>query len=329
MQFGTPNPATLWDAQSLSRDRLSLDIDFTDLISQLHDECETLALGRAEAGLAALLSELVSGRGLAIVHGFPVHELSLAKLERLFWRVGEFLGTAESQSVMGERLGHVVSVVDDDPHARAYRRNERLTPHSDPADLLGFLCIQPATTGGESLFASSMVIHERLRAENPEVLELLYRGFYYHRFGEQGDDDDPITPYRVPVFADQDGYLSANYVRQYIEIAAHEDPDRCALTEADRRALDRFEELALEPGLGFRFTLEAGEAVFANNYTALHAREAFSDPPGAAKRHLLRLWLSTNPPRRVPIEMQIYSGSAGIPPQPGRTPSYQTEIDTQ
>ncbi|MBL6759598.1 MAG: hypothetical protein O2986_10360 [Actinomycetota bacterium] len=37
---------------------------------------------------------------------------------------------------MGERLGHVINMTDIDPNARAYRRNDELTPHTDPADVL-------------------------------------------------------------------------------------------------------------------------------------------------------------------------------------------------
>ena len=284
------------------------------------------ALGAAEPGVAALIDRLDGGYGLAIVGGFPVDRLDQRTIEIMYWRLGLALGAPVSQSVMGDLLGHVVDTTDVDPHARAYRRNEELTPHSDPADYLGFLCLRPAAEGGASWFASSLEIHERLREEHPELLARLYHGYRYSRFGEQSEDEFALTPYRVPVFSERDGVVSCRLVRQYIEIAADEDPT-CELDDDDRTALDLVDRFSTDPDLGLRFTLGAGQAVFANNYTVFHAREAFHDPLGRPGRHLLRLWLDADPGRPVVPETRIYPLSAGIPPQPGRMPSYATTVE--
>ncbi len=311
------------DLTDLERTALELAPSITEPTEVGPDDCP---LGAAEPGVAALIDILDNGRGLAFVDGFPVDRLDLGAIQIMYWRLGLALGTPVSQSVMGDVLGHVVDTTDVDPHARAYRRNEELTPHSDPADYLGFLCIRPAARGGASWFASSLEIHERLRQERPDLLDRLYRGYRYSRFGEQSDDEFPITPYRVPVFSERDGAVSCRLVRQYIEIAADEDP-ACALDDQDRAALDLLDRLSTDPELGLRVTLHAGQAVFANNYTVLHAREAFHDPPGRPGRHLLRLWLDADPGRPVVPESRIYPLSAGIPPQPGRLPSYATTVE--
>ena len=287
-----------------------------------------LPLGPLADVIAGLGRELTAGSGFALVDGFPTAELSVTENERFLWAIGLGLGIPVSQSVMGERLGHVRDVTATDPHARAYRNRSELTPHTDPADLLTFLCLQPAATGGVSRFVSAMTIHEELRAIRPDLLARLHRGYRYHRLGENRPGSPTITPHRVPVFSRHQGVLSCRYVRQYIEVAAAEDPT-IELDDIDREAFEVFEALAAEPDLHLEFTLGGGEAVFANNFTVLHARSGFADSPDRSPRHLLRLWLATDPPRPVAPEILHYDGEPGIPPVPGRTPSYETEVDIQ
>ena len=286
-------------------------------------------LGPLEAVVDELRAELVDGRGFSLLRGFPVDRVSLAELEIIFWGIGLRLGRPVSQSVMGDRLGHVVDVTAEDPHARAYRNPNELTPHTDPADLLSFLCIRSARSGGVSHFVSSLTIHEEIRRERPDLLEILYRGFRYHRLGEEGPDDPPITPHRLPVFSQRDGLISCRYVRQYIEVAADEDPD-IEITPDEREALEYLEAQAARPELRIEFTLAAGEAIFANNFTVMHARTAFEDHSDPAqKRHLLRLWLATDPARPVVADILHYEGEPGIPPQAGRRPSYATDVEVE
>ncbi len=283
-------------------------------------------LGPLEAEIDAVADELLGGRGIAIVSGFPVTELTSDEAAVVFWAIGLRLGTPVSQSVMGDRLGHVVDVSGKDPNARAYRNANELTPHTDPADILAFLCLHSAMEGGMSRFVSSMTVHEEIHRRHPELLAPLYRGFRYHRFGEQADDSEPVTPHLLPVFSERDGRVSCRYLRQYIEIAADEYPD-IALDPQDTDALDLFEQIANEPGMGLDFTLQAGEAVFANNFTVLHARSGFTDHPDPdRKRHLIRLWIAAHDPRPLRPEVAMYDGEPGIPPQPGRTPTYQHNI---
>ena len=233
------------------------------------------------------------------------------------------MGKPVSQSVMGDRLGDIINTSDVDPGARAYRNNAELRPHSDPADYLAFLCIRPAMEGGVSRFTSSYAVYEHLRTTAPEHLPSLFRGFHFHRFGEHRPSDAPITPYRVPTFSLMDDVFSVRHLRQYVEMAAEEDPVNCGLSDADIAALDALENISNDPAFAFDFTLQPGECVFANNYTAFHARTAFQDfPDPERKRLLLRLWIEGKPPRAVVREMYMYDEGPGIPYQPVRVPSH-------
>lgn len=331
------DPATRWTARDVAPlDHLLVSVDFTDLADQAvvlaaagrdaeSIESHEMDLGAAAAGLGELDDVLRNGRGIALVPDFPM-DLPRNAIELVFWRCGLALGTPVSQSVMGDRLGHVVDVTKTDPHARAYRRNEELTPHTDPADHLAFLCLQPAETGGESVFVSALEVHERMREAHPDLLERLHRGYHWSRFGEQADDEDPITPHRIPVFSVCDGLVSTRVVRQYVEIAADEDAS-IVLDDLDRRALDHIDATVHDPELALRFTLQRGEAVFANNYTTWHARTGFVDAVDGPNRHLLRLWIDGRPRRPVVEDIHIFPGSVGIRPQPGRMPSYETTVE--
>jgi hypothetical protein len=288
-----------------------------------------LPLGPLAPVVEEVRAELMEGRGLVLLRGFPVDRLSQHEIEILFWRVGSGLGRPVSQSVMGDRLGHIVDVTDRDPHARAYRNRSELTPHTDPADILAFLCLRPARRGGVSRFVSALTIHEEIRRTRPDLLERLYRGFRYHRLGEQAPGRPHITPHRIPVFSERDGLISCRYVRQYFEVAADEDPD-IVLTRQDREAIDLLESLAADPSFRVELTLQPGEAILANNFTVLHSRTAFEDhDEPELKRHLLRLWLAADPPRPLVSEIEHFEGEPGIPPQPGRRPSYATPVDVQ
>ena len=139
-----------------------------------------------------------------------------------------------------------------------------------------------------------------------------------------------MTPWRVPVYSVCDGLLSCRYVREFVEIAADEDP-AIEITDDEREALELFEATAQRPDLRVAFTLQPGEAVVANNFTVLHARTAFTCDTDR-RRELLRLWMAAEPPRPVVREIALYErayhgGEVGVPPQPGRVPSFASRFD--
>jgi hypothetical protein len=155
-------------------------------------------------------------------------------------------------------------------------------------------------------------------AECPDALGRLYRGYVFHRRGEEQPGEQPYTPYRVPVFSSVDGYVSARYVRTYVE--AGEAAAGRPMDAAELAVLDRFEEITKRSELMLEFTLQPGEMYFVNNYTILHARTAFDDGDAEEdqRRHLLRLWLDV--PGMRPVHPYIKKN--GIAPVPGRTPSF-------
>jgi Taurine catabolism dioxygenase TauD, TfdA family len=262
--------------------------------------------------------QIEEGRGFVVLRRLPVEDYSKGEIGMIFWGIGTHLGRGLSQSVLGDRLGHVKDFSREDPLARAYRNKQELSPHTDSADLVGLACLRSAKSGGVSRLTNALTVHNVMLQECPEYLERLYRGYVFHRRGEEKPGDLPHTPYRVPVYSNTEGKVSARYVRTYVE--AGEAAAGRPMGAAELAVLDRFEEVTKRPELMLEFTLRPGEMYFINNYTILHARTAFDDGDAEEdqRRHLLRLWLEV--PGMRPVHPYILRN--GIEAVPGRTPSY-------
>ena len=277
------------------------------------------------ARVAAWRRIILEGRGLLVLQGFPVQRRDADFIARMYWGLGRHLGRPVSQSTMGDRMGHVINVSGDNPAERGYRSKRELSFHTDSDDIVGLLCLRQARSGGESKLVSALAVHNALLLRRPELLAPLYRGFRYHWRGEQAPGEPPITEYRVPVFSQCDGVISVCYLRHFIEMAAEDLGE--PLSSAESAALDAFDECCEDPDLKVEFTLDQGEVLFFNNYTTLHARNAFEEHAGG-RRHLLRLWLKDPGARPVAAALGRYYGEDGLPKQEGKGTLYEPEPQT-
>ena len=269
------------------------------------------AMPEIESDLLDLRHELVDGRGLLIVRGWPVGEMTDEELGMAYWAVGAHFGRGVSQSPMGDRLGYVTDVSRPGTRERGYRSAKELNLHTDSDDIVGLLCIRRAKSGGESRLASSVAVYNEIAAARPDLLEPLFEGYAYHWFGEQPPGQGTVTSYRVPVFGHAGGRLSCVFLREFIHMAAEE--TGVAPTGREAEALAFFGEVADREDIVFRFGLEPGWASFINNYTTLHSRTGFEDwPEPERKRLLLRLWLKADPPRPLVANQRRYYGDDGM-----------------
>ena len=257
-----------------------------------------------------VLAELRDGSGLALMTGLPTDRFGKNDLQLIFWGLGRSIGAAVPQSAKGDRLGQIRDMTHIDPNARAYQNRNELNPHTDHTEVVGLMCLRDAMEGGFTPLTNALAVHNEILRQRPDLMERLYRGYRYHRRGEEQDGQEPITPHRVPVFSRLGKAVSCRLIRPYIEAAAAELGE--PLSAADLTALDLVQQTARDPRFRLGLRLEPGSLVLFNNYTMFHERTPFTDwPEEDRKRHLVRMWLVPDDLRPVVPEIELYGTKGG------------------
>ena len=278
----------------------------------LRVEREDFPLPELGPVLRQIADELENGRGFVLIKGLPIERYTEAEAGTIYWGIGQHLGIPVSQNAQGHLLGHVRDTgrTTADPSVRGYQTNLPLPYHCDGSDVVGLLCFRPARTGGLSTIVSSPAIYNEVLARRPDLVERMYRPYYFDRREEQLPGQDPY--FRVPLACWHEGKLSLRYIRGYIESAQRFD-EVPRLEPEDTELFDLIDSLANSPELRLDMDFEPGDMQFLNNYTILHSRtdyEDFEEPE--RKRHLLRLWLTMRNGRTLPDEfLRDLAGSSG------------------
>ena len=123
------------------------------------------------------------------------------------------------------------------------------------------------------------------------------------------DEDGRATnrAFALPVFGVQDGKLTCQYSRTYVE-QAQEFPEVPRITATQNEALDYLAEVAEEVCLYSHFV--PGDIQLLNNHVTFHGRTAYEDDGASNQERLLfRLWLSMPNSRRLPRGFETIWGS--------------------
>lgn len=254
--------------------------------------------------LARIRSDVLEGRGFALLRGLPVDHWGRRQAAIALLLLGLHLGALRPQNAQGHLLGHVrdMGLRSDDPAVRIYQTRERQTYHTDSCDIVALLCLQTARRGGESALVSSTTVFNRMRERRPDLAAQLFQPLATDRRGEVGPGELPY--FSIPVFnwwpRGAQGQLSAIYQRQYID-SAQRFAGAPRLTSAMIEALDLFDAFCNDPQLHFLMALQVGDIQLVHNHTLLHDRTGFDDwPEPERRRHLLRLWLAPREARPLP-----------------------------
>ncbi|MDY7094275.1 MAG: TauD/TfdA family dioxygenase [Acidobacteriota bacterium] len=258
--------------------------------------------------LKTIQYSLEHGSGSFYLRGWPVHRYSCGERRRVFWGLCQYLGTPVSQSAAGQKIfpvqdaGHAV----DHPKARGPNTRKQLRFHCDRCDVIGFLCVRQALRGGENYLVSAPAVHNEILRRRPDLLEELYRPWFYKTHNVDLANDDPWC--RQPIFAVHD-HRFVGYVLRVLIDRAYELPELPDMTPRQREALDFLDAVCAEPDMHFQLRQEPGDILFVNNFLNFHSRSAFEDHEDPQlKRLLLRIWLSMPNSRALP---PLFAGSFG------------------
>jgi len=267
-------------------------------------------LPRLGPRLAAVLRELLQGRGFVLMRGLDVAHCSREQAAIAYMGVGAHFGSHRSQNAKGHLLGHVrdlgYSVAD--PNVRYYQTSRRLDYHTDSVDIVGLLCLKTAKSGGESFIVSSTTCYNEFRKRRPDLLPRLFDAYPTDRRGEIPAGMLPW--FDIPIFHWHAGRLSVSFSGEYIESAQRNFPEARRLTPAHREALELLRALVNDPALHLAMAFNPGDMQFLHNHQILHARNDFENWPEPERhRHLLRLWLCPRAGRPLPKAFEPRYGS--------------------
>ncbi len=266
------------------------------------------ALGEA---LADMRAEVLDGRGLVLVRGLPLADMTRVQMAAAFWGIGSYFGEAVSQNGKGHLLGHVKDLGTDyaDAEIRGYQTRAHMGFHADQCDILALCCLHPSKSGGAHRVCSSVALHNEMMRQYPDLVKELAWKFYWSRHGEIPQDEDPW--YRQAVFTYHQGCLSVRGVSSHVA-KAQDLPGVPKFTPAQIEAIDMFKALAAE--LAFEVKFQLGDMLFMLQHVTLHSRTAFEDwPEPERKRHILRMWLTTHGARPLPAEFAQQSAGIRVP----------------
>jgi len=277
-----------------------------DLLDVTKEDFPLPALGER---LADVETQLIDGRGFALIRGLPVRRYSDDDASLIYWGIGMHLGKPWPQNKHGHLLGDVTDQGKSgaDPTSRGNEIGGVAFPyHSDGSDLVGLMCLRKAKSGGISTVANALAIHNEIVRTRPDLAEILYEPQPYDYRGEEPKGGQPF--YFVPVFTEHAGRLFVRYIRPYIESSQrHAEAPR--LSDKAREAFDLVDAMCADTAFNVYMDLEPGDMQFVNNYHVLHARTAYEDwPERNRKRHLKRLWLETARLTDRPERFSNFSG---------------------
>ena len=256
--------------------------------------------------LQDILDELRSGRGFAILRGFPTDEYEFDDLEKLYWGLCTYLGTGVTQN---SEAGLIHYITDGELRpqngARILGKPRPVGLHVDLSDCVSFFCVRQAPDDPHSLVASSMTVYNEILRQHPEYLPRLYEGFIWNRI-ETYPSETPFSNFKVPAFSTAGGKLTCRFHPGWIRGGMKKASQ--VLTDKETEMFDFINETAVANS--YAFPLAKGDIIFCNNYTVFHGRaghEPIEDE--LQKRVLLRIWLDLPDVRPFADEGSIRYGA--------------------
>jgi hypothetical protein len=259
-------------------------------ITQYDFNYETIEIPGLRAALRPVANELADGSGVALIRGMDITRYSVEELKLAFLLIGHHMGLIGPQEGNPRSIGEVRDVRPTDK-SHYYHQGGPLPMHMDPVDVAGLLCIREAKRGGASCLVSSITVHNEILRERPDLMEILYRGYYQRRREHRRNGGPKLTAYYCPVFADVAGDVVCNYLPRPILLTEQE--GLVEFTQDEKDALAILDRTAAREDLRLEMDFQPGDMQFVNNRHIMHGRADYEDHEDLEQRRLLlRLWLT-------------------------------------
>jgi hypothetical protein len=269
---------------------------------------EDMPLDSFSRHISGIRDEIANGRGFVVLKGLDSEKYTLDELQLIYWAFGRKLGTPMPQSYLGDMIGDIRDVSDEEPdprRRRAYHSGGQQDTHTDTSDIVSMLSLRMAKSGGESRLCSAHTVHNLMLDHCPDLLAQFYEGFL-----QRTTDTDSaalgrpaFTGRRKPSFLVMNDTVVCSFVRGYIDRAVKAGDHRLSPREA--AALEAFRAFSNHPDVCLDYILRPGDMQFFNNRIIMHGRLSFEDhPEKERRRHLFRLWLSLPDWSKLPGEQE-------------------------
>lgn len=238
---------------------------------------------------------LRDGVGFVLIDRLPVEEIGRETATAVYWLLCSLISRPVAQKWDG-RMVYDVRDTGKKPGngVRPDITNVEQNFHTDnsynlcPPDYVALLCLQTAKEGGVSSIVSFATAHNEMRRRHPDLLERLYRPYWFDRQREHAPDDAKILFH--PLFEADGGRLLARL--SHFQVVNGYKLAGEAIDPEGLEALEALEAIMNEKGLAKDFFFERGQIQIVDNRRCGHRRTEFRDyPEPERKRHLVRLWL--------------------------------------
>lgn len=252
-------------------------------------------LDKARAFMREVKRTIDDGPGFAIVDRLPVERWPEAGSRAVWWLLASLVARPVAQKWDGTSIYDVRDL--GRPPGNGVRpdvTNYDQNFHTDnsynnvPPHYVGLLCLRTAMEGGVSGIVSFTTAHEEMKRRHPDLLDRLFRPYYFDRQREHAPGDVMTTFHPM---LERDGErllarLSHFQVKNGYKLAGK------PLDNEGAAALEAFEAILNEDGISARFHFEPGQMQLIDNRALGHKRTSFKDwPEDERKRLLVRLWL--------------------------------------
>lgn len=159
-------------------------------------------------------------------------------------------------------------------------------------DVVGLLCLQPASSGGDSLITNAANLYAYLNKYHAAVISEMEKAVIRDVITPgKINTDDTIKENAFPIFSQTEKGFTFRYMRFWIETAFQKTLQEMPMELT--KGLDATDAFFDEKSNNIQFRMERGDMLFINNRFLCHNRSAFENNTTTSQpRTLVRTWIN-------------------------------------